>query len=77
MTEPSREDQMRALAALTPFVSAFNLPMNPEDLELMAYVVLRYARSDLSWDDIAAGAQQLIEAHIQHYSAGPVSRPEP
>lgn len=54
----------RAETALLPFVQAYGLPVNPEDLELMAYAVLRYANSTQELPDIAAAVEKLIADHF-------------
>jgi len=56
--------ERRAAAALDPFVRAFNLPVNPEELALMAYAVLRYTYSDQPLAQVAAAVQELIDQHI-------------
>jgi hypothetical protein len=43
MTEPTRQEMLRALTALGPFVRRWGLPLNPEDMEELAYAVLRRA----------------------------------
>ena len=45
MTEPSEETILRAETALAPFVRTYKLCLNPEDLGLMAYAVLKFANS--------------------------------
>jgi hypothetical protein len=42
--EPTEEELERAAAALFPFVEAYRLSVNPEDLDEMAYAVLKHAR---------------------------------
>ena len=54
----------RAVTALTPFVPAFRLPVNPEDLELMAYAVLRFANSAEELPAIARAVDVLIADHL-------------
>jgi len=56
--------ERRAAAALNPFVRAFNLPVNPEELGLMAYAVLRYTYSDEPLAEVAAAVRELIDQHI-------------
>jgi hypothetical protein len=60
MTEPSEESMMRAVTALTPFVRAFRLPVNPEELDVMAYAVLRFADSAEELPAIAQAVDELI-----------------
>lgn len=43
---------------------AFNLPVNPEELDLIAYAVLRYAYSDETLPEVAAAVEQLIDQHL-------------
>lgn len=60
MTEPTRQQLEQATEALVPFVKEWRLSLNPEDLELMAYVVLVYANGKYSSEEIAQGvAEQL------------------
>jgi hypothetical protein len=60
MTDPSEESLQRATTALTPFVRSFDLPVNPEDLWLMAYVVLRFADSAEEPPVIVQAVEELI-----------------
>ena len=46
MNEPTPDEMVRAVTALLPFVSRWDLPLNPEDVEVLAYAALRHARSD-------------------------------
>jgi hypothetical protein len=55
---------LRAETAVVPFVRAFGLPVNPEDLELMAYVVLRFGNSTEELSDIAQAVEKLITDHL-------------
>lgn len=64
MTEPSEESMLRAETALVPFVRAFGLPVNPEDLELMAYAVLKFANSAEELSDIAQAVEKMITDHL-------------
>lgn len=58
---------MRGSAALTPFVDAWKLPLNPEDLDEMAYAVLAHALSIENPDRIIAAVQeQIAEAMRSH-----------
>lgn len=50
--EPSPHEVERGVAALVPFVRAWSLPLNPENLDLLAYAVLRHARSSLPLDEV-------------------------
>jgi hypothetical protein len=67
--EPSLEEMYRALAALQPFVGAYGLPVNPENLELMVYAMLRYLRSSESVDDVIGAVEGLIEEERQAHAA--------
>lgn len=58
--DPSYKQLEKGTAALVPFVQAWNLPLNPENLGLMAMAVLRYAQTDASFEDIDAGVRDLI-----------------
>jgi hypothetical protein len=60
MSEPSESEVKRGSSALFPFVQAWGLSLNPENLDLMAYAVLRAVRSDGSLDDIVEMARELI-----------------
>jgi hypothetical protein len=64
MAEPSRESMLRAETALVPFVRAFRLPVNPEDLEVMAYAVLRFGNSTEELPDIDEAVEKLIADHL-------------
>lgn len=68
MAEPSRESLRRAVAALVPFVSTYRLPVNPEDLELVAYAVLRFATSSEDFADISPAVEQLISDHFADHA---------
>ncbi len=64
MSDPTREQVQRAVAALYPFVVAYGLPMNPEDLDEMALAVLRHASSDASAEEIGRSVQVQIQEHL-------------
>lgn len=55
---------MRAVTALTPFVRAFRLPVNPEELDVMAYALLRFANSAEELPAIAKAVDELIADHL-------------
>jgi hypothetical protein len=57
----------KAIAALAPFVRAWSLPLNPENLSLMALAVLRYAPTDASFEDIDAGVRDMIATDHQDH----------
>ena len=60
---PSEDDVRRAVTALAPFVHEWRLPLNPENLEEMAWAVLLHARSDESLEHIDEAAKvQLADA---------------
>jgi hypothetical protein len=64
MVEPSREELGRAHAALIPFVAAYGLPVNPEELDEMAYAVLAHAVSRETLVEVHdAVKRQIAEAH--------------
>jgi hypothetical protein len=63
MTEPTRQEMLRALTALGPFVRRWGLPLNPEDMEELAYAVLRHARSNDGPDTITAAVDEQINEH--------------
>jgi hypothetical protein len=49
--EPTERQLNRGTSALEPFVRAWNLPLNPEQLDLMAYAVL--SEADGQWNEAA------------------------
>jgi hypothetical protein len=59
---------MRAVTALVPFVRAFRLPLNPEELEVMAYAVLRFANSAEELPVIAQAVDELIANHFASHA---------
>jgi hypothetical protein len=63
MTEPTRQEMLRALTALGPFVRRWGLPLNPEDMEELAYAVLRHAQSNDDLDTITAAVDEQINEH--------------
>ena len=42
MSEPTPEQTERGSSALVPFEQAWRLPLNPEELDEMAYAVLKH-----------------------------------
>ena len=52
MSEPTHDMMRRAVSALGPFVSAYRLSLNPEDLAEIAYAVLKHANSDATMREI-------------------------
>ncbi len=63
MTEPTRQELRRAVAALGPFVRRWGLPLNPEDMDELAYAVLRHAYSNDDLDAIVAAVEEQIDEH--------------
>src|SRR5665213_1172320 len=65
--EPTKSEMQRGVTALVPFVSEWRLPLNPEELEEMAWAVLVHARSEetVAWIDDAVRTQlaRYREAH--------------
>ena len=65
--DPTREHLERGTAALLPFVQEWKLPLNPEDLDEIAYAVLKHHDSDASFEEIQAAARaQLAEVRAAH-----------
>ena len=79
--EPTPDELQRAEAALMPFVQAWNLPLNPENLDLIAYAVLLHRGNDTTLADIQGAVERLIEedaaAYQQMMSAMERSLPDP
>ena len=67
--EPTPAQIERASDALVPFVQAWNLSLNPEELAEIAYAVLVHHDSDATWDEIDAAVRAQIEAHRQDAEA--------
>ena len=63
--EPTSEQVERATGALVPFVQAWNLQLNPEDLAEIAYAVLVHHDSPASWEEIHAAVRAQIDDHRQ------------
>ncbi len=63
MSEPTRQEMFRAIAALEPFVRRWNLPLNPEDMDEIAYALLRHAHTDEDVHTIQALVEQQINEH--------------
>jgi hypothetical protein len=63
MSEPTEQEMWRAATALGPFARRWRLPVNPEDIDEMAYAVLRYARSGEDLDEIVAAVERQIDEH--------------
>jgi hypothetical protein len=59
--EPSEDAVRRVGVVPSCFARPWNLPVNPEEIELMAYCVLRYGfRSDVTWERLA----ELVDEEI-------------
>ena len=50
--EPTPAQIERASDALVPFVQAWNLSLNPEELAEIAYAVLVHHDSDATWEEM-------------------------
>ena len=59
--EPTPEQMERAVAALVPYVQAWNLALNPEDLHELAGAVLTHFDSDATFEEIDAAERARIE----------------
>lgn len=62
----TREQIERGAAALVPFVQAWNLPLNPEDLDEIAYAVLTHGQkrrplNPAEWDAIDRAVREQLE----------------
>jgi hypothetical protein len=60
MVEISRDALARAHTALVPFVAAYGLPLNPEDLDELAFAVISHLNTDESLQDIYDSVQRQI-----------------
>ncbi|MBM2614730.1 hypothetical protein JIG36_04070 [Actinoplanes sp. LDG1-06] len=63
MSEPTQDEMIRGVTALIPFVHRWSLPLNPEDLNELAYAVLLHARSGLPLEEIPAAVEHQIDEH--------------
>jgi hypothetical protein len=54
---------LRAVTALGPFVRRWGLPLNPEDMDELAYALLLHARSNDDLDTISAAVEEQINEH--------------
>jgi hypothetical protein len=59
--QPTREQIERGAAALVPFVETWGLPLNPENLDELAYAVLVHHDSAATGDEIDAAVRRQIE----------------
>jgi hypothetical protein len=67
--QEEQERGERATAALFPFVQEWGLPLNPEDLEEMAYAVLSHADSDRSLEEIHQAVKDQLAEYKQKQAA--------
>jgi hypothetical protein len=58
--EPTREQIEKGAGALAYFVAPWGFPLNPEELEELAYAVLVHHDSTASWDQIRAAVEEQI-----------------
>src|ERR1022692_4252922 len=61
--KPTAEEVEKGADALVPFVRAWHLQLNPEDLDEMAYAVLLHSGSDVDWDS----KEKVINAQIADF----------
>ena len=61
--KPTPLEVERGAGALVPFVRAWNLGLNPENLDEMAYAVLLHSRSDADWDSV----EKEVDAQIADF----------
>jgi hypothetical protein len=64
-TDPGLE---RAVVSLLPFVKQWGLSLNPEDLQLMASVVLEFSQSDQSDEAITERVEQILQVEREKRS---------
>ena len=74
--DPTPEQVERAAGALVPFVQEWNLSLNPEDLEAIAYAVLVHHDSEAGWDAIDAAVRAQIDDHRRQAEALDKAMPE-
>lgn len=65
--EPTKQEAEKGTAALVPFVQAWKLPLNPEDLDEIVYAVLRWARSEASYEEIEQAVNEQIADHRRQH----------
>jgi hypothetical protein len=63
MGEPTAQELLSARTALGPFVRRWGLPLNPEDIDELAYAVLRHVGSDHVLETIEAAVEAQINEH--------------
>src|SRR5260370_27156682 len=67
MTEPSEQAVRRAVAALLPFVRAYRLPLNPQELEEITCAVLRQTGSAATLAEVSEAVEsQIAESVAAH-----------
>ena len=64
-TDPSKDEVERGASALLPFVRDWGVALNPEDLQLMAWVVLRYVPSDLTHEQIIGEVAEILSEETE------------
>lgn len=69
MAEPTRDQLLRGMAALYPFVTAYRLSLNPEDLEEMVYAVLKHAAGLGPFEEITEAVDMQIAAATAAHAA--------
>ena len=72
----TREQIERGTAALVPFVGAWNLPLNPEQLDELAYAVLTHGQKvgpidPAEWDAIDRAVRAQLEDAARRYGPQP------
>ena len=61
MKEPTESDIQRVSFVLSQFVRPWGLPLNPENLDLMAYCALKYGlESTEDWPAIQSGVAEEV-----------------
>lgn len=69
LTEPTTEQLIRGASALVPFVTAYNLPLNPENVEEIVYAVLKHAARRSPAEEIAEAVEQQIASEAAAHAA--------
>jgi len=69
MAEPTRDQFLRGMTALYPFVAAYDLPLNPEDLEEMVYAVLKHAVGTGPFEQITEAVNEQIASAAAAHAA--------
>src|SRR5690242_21200900 len=64
MTEITPEEWERAQYAFQPFLEAFRLPLNPEDVDEILYAVLHHGRSTAPPEQILAEVEAQVRDHV-------------